>query len=725
MPSQDDNLDELLKGLSLEEDETDLSGTQGTEPPDVDAVSGMTGEEIERLLGAGARADSASKGGVLPSGDSGAGQGDVLEMLDGEKDRDLREIKDMLSKSDKNETIGGGESPRDQGQSPADRLLADIEESGDGEVARDGMDGKSRKALEKERRREQKAAEKEAKKKAKQEAKAKKGGRRKGDSGKVRETVQNPEPPRQKAAPASGEFDAMLDRDLLDSIVSGADQVSRAQSGGKESKGVQTENEESGGEGGIGDLMDFAKAELYSSEDPEAEWEENQSAAGSGRDIMALDASEVDAMIPDRTERKKEKKEGLLSKMVTFLMEEDEEEDTGRGNEDVHLSEENEEILKDLDNEKSGKGKGKKGKKSSKKKKADKKKDKKAKPKKPPKPKKEKKPGEQEAYPFAKKLTVKKAMPVIIFGISLGLAIFIMVNLSADYADKQEALAAYRAGDYEACYRNLFGKKLNENEAIMYGRSESILYMRLWYREYEMLEEEGAQVEALDSLIQTVKDYPELYEYAAQWNAGMDVYEIYQDILEILSNKYGITEMQALEIAAVRSDLEYTRIVTALAKGESAAPPSVQEPKTLTLTEWYEGDDRRELEDQISQLLAGTNLTFYVEVQEPGTIVYNYKYTEQLDTEGLDEIQNYIGSSLDKEYMVYRESIGEFEDVYGIPVTAIRVTYINADGTELFSRDFTKDYVPGTNQDSGGSEELPDALPEESELEGGSFVEGQ
>ena len=99
------------------------------------------------------------------------------------------------------------------------------------------------------------------------------------------------------------------------------------------------------------------------------------------------------------------------------------------------------------------------------------------------------------------------------------------------------------------------------------GKTESILRKRLWTREYELLVEEGAEVEALDSLIQSVSDYPSLYETAQQWNAGSEVQAEYAEILRILSEKYNLTQDQVQEIAAVPGDVEYTIIVTAVAQG--------------------------------------------------------------------------------------------------------------------------------------------------------------
>lgn len=80
-----------------------------------------------------------------------------------------------------------------------------------------------------------------------------------------------------------------------------------------------------------------------------------------------------------------------------------------------------------------------------------------------------------------------------------------------------------------------------------------------------MLAGEGNDLKALDSLIQSVYEYPALYEYAFRWDAEIEVSEVYNSILDALYGKYGVTEEQAQEIAALKSDIEYTRAVMALA----------------------------------------------------------------------------------------------------------------------------------------------------------------
>ncbi len=245
-------------------------------------------------------------------------------------------------------------------------------------------------------------------------------------------------------------------------------------------------------------------------------------------------------------EEEPEKKQGLLSKMADLLTEED-----GESEEDI---------------EKAAQASEKK-----KAKKAKPKKEKPAKPKKAPKPAKPKKvkpPKEEAETPGGKHFSFKNAIPVILVGISVGVLLFVFINASVEYVDKQTARAAFQAGDYQTCYENLFGKELNESDETLLGKSKSILYIRLWVREYEMYLSEGDQVRALDSLIRTVDRYPELYQYAAAWNALPEVEAEYGKILSALSESYGLTEEDAREIAALARDVEYTRTVTAIAQGQ-------------------------------------------------------------------------------------------------------------------------------------------------------------
>ena len=509
MPSGEEYQDSPMSGEPA--GKAEKAEEKESQAPGMDALAGMTEDDIAAFL---------SQSRVESQGSQA--EGDLLDMLEGEDDSDLQDIQDMLQKSDRNETIQEGRLDTEgyaPGESPADRLLADIEGAGTGDVS----DKKKQRAL----RREEKAAKKAAKKAAREEAKAAKAAGKKKKGGK-------------------GRTDVSFDREALDDIVSGAGALGgRRGSGPEDVIEVPLGKAETGGV--VPDLLE--------------------------PDVMAIDMDQVDDLFPDIGEKKKpkEKKQNFLSKAISFLMEEEEEEDLEPipENEDILLSEENQEILKALGEEdKKAASKGKDKKKA--KKKAKKPLKKKApKAPKPPKPKKEKKPKEKEPEVPGRRLSFKKVLPIALLGASFGAVLLIFVYLSIGFGNKQAAKDAYKAGDYEGCYLNLYGRDRSETEEMMYVKSESILRMKLWLREYEMFVEDGSEVKALDSLIQSVNDYPELHKYASQWEAVAEVYDGYALILSILSEKYGITEAQALEIAAVESDFEYTRIVTALAEGGS------------------------------------------------------------------------------------------------------------------------------------------------------------
>jgi len=510
MPSDKESLDSLLKEMSDEKVNGESAMENDGQAPDMEALSEMTEDEIARML-------SEKSVAVMNRQEAE----DVLEMLEDAQGEDLQEIQELLKKSDRNEAIHGDDLEQGHDMEevdPADQLIADIEGMGEEKVAGNAADKKAQRAMLREQKKKEKADRKAAKiaaKKARASGKGTDLGQEAETSGYEKEELEG-----------ADRFDA----GVLDSIVSGADQLKRE--------------------------MSSAEAERKIPELLE-------------QDIVAVDPDQIDDLIPDISERRsepeKKPKQGLMSKALSFLMEEDEEEEEKPAeNEDILLSDENQDILRALEGDEpkaAGASKKKKPKKKAKKKEAKPKKAKK------PKPRKVKKPREDEPYIPGRRLTFKKMLPVLLLGASVGAALLILVNLSVDFGDKREAERAYTEKRYEVCYQNLFGKDRNEEQERMYVASESILYMRLKMEEYESFVAEGSEVKALDSLIQTINSYPALSAYASQWEAVAEVYDLHGKMVDTLDWKYGISEAQALEIAAVKSDVEYTRIVTALAEG--------------------------------------------------------------------------------------------------------------------------------------------------------------
>ena len=593
MPSQEDYLDNLLKDIGHEEQEAqpvqeavpqsdenneNVGKDAERQAPDLEAASDMSEDEIEQQLSGGLDAsrlenDQAEEENneLFHASDMDLSDEDVLKMLAESDDDDMQEIHSLLNKSDNHESVEDtAEEPEPEEERNALLGGADVTPAVDkreerAKAKKEREDAKKRRKEELAAKRAEKKAEKKVKKASKKEA-AK-------QEQEEQDTAEN-----------------LFDTDVLDSIVSKADKTGKeedevvsdndvigeksealpvdelAEVTPEETSGLDEIAPEENGAGGLG--LDMGN--LFGDSDAEDSLL-NGLGGGDDSDLSDLlsmndEPEDSDAQREEKREKKSEKK-GFLTRLLDFFTEE-EEEDEEQGNENLNLSDENKGIIKDLDKEGSKKKKNKKAKKAASEKTDKAKKKPEKKPKKQPKPKKEKPPKE---IPLVtdKKLSFKKVLPVVLVGVSVGVLLFVFINSAADYSDKREARAAYYAGDYQTCYLNLFGKDLDETESVMYGKSESILYIRLWIREFEMFAGEGDMVRALDSLIQTVDRYPQLYEYANQWNAGAEVAAGYATILNYLSANFGLTESQAQQIADEKKDIDYTRIVTAIANGKS------------------------------------------------------------------------------------------------------------------------------------------------------------
>lgn len=288
-------------------------------------------------------------------------------------------------------------------------------------------------------------------------------------------------------------------------------------------------------------------------------------------DVNAEDKTVSENWEKTKETKHKKKKKGLLERIIDALTETEEENDQEELG--IILSEENQEILRTLeDKDEAVKGKKKKkNKKDSteededKKEKKDKKE--KRKEKKEKKPKKTTKLSEVDLTP-SKKLSKRRVLLIFLMCITFCLVLILLITVGIDVSVKNTAIRAYQQGDYETCYENLKGKNLTESQRVMYGKSESILRIRLWVREYEFFKEQGEEENALDILLLSVRDYPTLYQFSSQYNATDEVAQNYDKILDSLNSEYGIDEDTAKKIVHIPDDVIYTKIVKAIVAGQ-------------------------------------------------------------------------------------------------------------------------------------------------------------
>lgn len=159
----------------------------------------------------------------------------------------------------------------------------------------------------------------------------------------------------------------------------------------------------------------------------------------------------------------------------------------------------------------------------------------------------------------------KKKVRIIFFiCIMLMLAIIAIIVNYSGHANRKLAEEAYLQEDYLECYQLLYGQHMDESQEVMFHKSELILKMELFWNRYNNCEKEQRLLEGLDKLIQFVCEYPTLKEYAANWNCEGVVTETYSGVLNTLSQEYQLDEQDALDIAAIESDIDYTKTLTEL-----------------------------------------------------------------------------------------------------------------------------------------------------------------
>jgi hypothetical protein len=257
-----------------------------------------------------------------------------------------------------------------------------------------------------------------------------------------------------------------------------------------------------------------------------------------------------------KKKKKKEKKGGFLSRLFKALTEEDEE---GQTEGLASLTDENQQVLNELGEDGDGGKKKKKEKKEKKPKKEKPKKEKPPKEKKPPKPKKEKKPKPpKEPAPPEKAISPKKIALCGIFAASLGILVCIPAFILPERIASERASAAYDHQEYTTAYKMLYGKDMTEEQIIMYEQSRVLAWAQRYMDGFENYRAMNMEEEALDMLLMAMRNREDMIEEAAKFNVENQVNSVYDSIVSVLSEDYGLTEADVQEINSIKKDRDYT-----------------------------------------------------------------------------------------------------------------------------------------------------------------------
>lgn len=340
---------------------------------------------------------------------------------------------------------------------------------------------------------------------------------------------------------------------------------------------------------------DVASSVLETPEEKKARLKAEKKAAKAAKKSKKKDGGDENAQDGDG-----EKKSGFFGRMLTMLTESDDdleeafkEAEAAEGapasgtvpeGEATGITDENKEILEQLDAEEGSKGKKKKKKKGKKSKKGgeqtsegteeseegeegaddDSKKKKKKKEKKPKAPKVAA--AEEENQRKPKKLPKKRVRNTFVLALSVLAAMVIACFGFTKIINTQDARWAFDNQDYSTTYQNFYGLELEGDDAQIYDKSVVILTMDRKLTSYNNYKRLGMDREAVNALIEGVKIYPDTKAKADSLGVAGQVDYTYSQILEQLLS-YGVTEEDAKEIAAYVSRVQYTKRIDSIVNG--------------------------------------------------------------------------------------------------------------------------------------------------------------
>lgn len=305
------------------------------------------------------------------------------------------------------------------------------------------------------------------------------------------------------------------------------------------------------GDSDLSDIGDLLKAdengeELEHSEDEDSEVQDEFERLGSIEELKDL-----------KEAKEKRKKQGFFSKIMSVLFGPDEEEDDTKIAEDDSLgsiSSENRKILKEMDADEET---GKKGKKEKKKKEKKEKKEK-AKKEKAPKVKKEKPPKEIDRTPPLPKKPV-----ILIFIMALSILILIWLGSSnLQYGqDMQQAKDDFASGSYVTAFQTVAGSSVKGKDENFYKKAQVLASIQSEYQSYESLSGINENEMALDALIRGYGRCVDGADLAQEYEITDEMEGLKNQILQQLSDHFGVSEEKAAELHAMTKRTDYTKAI--------------------------------------------------------------------------------------------------------------------------------------------------------------------
>lgn len=219
------------------------------------------------------------------------------------------------------------------------------------------------------------------------------------------------------------------------------------------------------------------------------------------------------------------------------------------------LSDENLQILKELEGAEGEEDQGKKKKAKKEKKPKAAKPAKAPKAAKPPKPKKEKKPKEKDNTPPLPKGPVRA---IVLMVASLFGLVLLGSNLLGYQSSVNEAKAFYASGSYADAYAAMEGLKIKAKDKKLYNQLSVLAPTSAEYNSYLIFTNSNCKVQALDALICAYGRYDMNRDKAKEYECLGEYEVLGSKVIRSLLEEYDMTGNEALAIYSARTRKEYT-----------------------------------------------------------------------------------------------------------------------------------------------------------------------
>ncbi|MBQ9120608.1 MAG: hypothetical protein IJY09_11250 [Lachnospiraceae bacterium] len=152
----------------------------------------------------------------------------------------------------------------------------------------------------------------------------------------------------------------------------------------------------------------------------------------------------------------------------------------------------------------------------------------------------------------------------VVFAI-LAAAILIGTNIYSYNVKMESAQEDFGNKRYGDAYENIYGLNIREEDEDFYLQVMTVMYTYKQLNSFESYYEMDQYPQALDSLLKGLRRYEKYSTVASLLGIEKDMLYVRDEIVEQLEDVYKLSELEAVKLAAIENQEEYTRMVYEIA----------------------------------------------------------------------------------------------------------------------------------------------------------------